>query len=102
MSPGVLQKESLMSYHEDIIDAFDSVRKTVASMELPPIQQRRYNGILNAMVMLLEDGHPSKRVYMHLKSALIALAQFDECDEDACSIEKACKDFDAHFGSQMQ
>ena len=91
-----------MSYSEELVDAFDCVRKTVASMELPLMQQRRYNGILNAIVMLLEDGRPSKGVYEHLKSSLVALAQFDECDEDACSIEKACKDFDAHFGSQMQ
>lgn len=54
------------------------------------------------MVMLLEDGHPSRSVYMHLTSALIALARFDECDENACSIEKACKGFEAHLGSKMQ
>jgi hypothetical protein len=32
---------------------------------------------------------------------LIALTRFDGRDEDARSIEKACKDFEAHFGSQM-
>ncbi len=97
----VLQKERLMSYSEGLVDAFNRVRKTVASMELPLMQQRRYNGILNAMVMLLEDGRPSKGVYEHLKSALIALTRFDGRDEDACSIENACTNFEAHFGSQM-
>ena len=90
-----------MSYSEELVEAFGRVRKTVASMELPLMQQRRYNGILNAMVMLLEDGRPSKGVYEHLKSALIALTRFDGRDEDACSIEKACRTFEAHFGSQM-
>ncbi len=90
-----------MSYSEELVNAFDSVRKTAASMELPLTQQRRYNGILNAMVMLLEDGRPSKGVYEHLKSSLIALALFDGRNEDAFSIEKACKNFEAHFGSQM-
>ena len=91
-----------MSYSEELVDAFACIQKTVASMELPLIQQRRYNGILNAIVMLLEDGHPSKSVYMHLKSALIALARFDDRDEDACSIEEACINFEANFGSQMK
>jgi hypothetical protein len=90
-----------MSYSEELVDAFDCVRKTVASMELPLMQQRRYNGILNAMVMLLEDGRPSKGVYQHLKSSLVTLAQFDGRDEDACSIEEACNNFEAHFGGQM-
>ncbi len=63
-----------MSYSEELVDTFNPVQKTVASMELPLMQQRRYNGILNAIVMLLEDGRPSKDVYEHLKSALIALA----------------------------
>jgi len=90
-----------MSYHEELVDAFDFVRKTVASMELPLMQQRRYNGILNAMVMSLEDGHPSKAVYEHLKSALLALARFDERNEDAYRIEAACKTFETHVGGQM-
>jgi hypothetical protein len=96
-----VQKERLMSYSEELVDAFDCVRTTVASMKLPLMQHRRYNGILNAMVMLLEDGRPSKGVYKHLESSLIALAQFDGRDEDACNIEKACRNFEAHFGSQM-
>jgi hypothetical protein len=96
-----VQKERLMSYSEELVDAFDCVRKTVASMELPLMQQRRYNGILNAMVMLLEDGRPSKGVYQHLKSSLVTLAQFDGRDEDACNIEEACNNFEAHFGGQM-
>ncbi len=91
-----------MSYNEEAVDAFDCVRQTVASMNLPLMQQRRYNGILNAMVMLLEDGRPSRDVYEHLKSALLALARFDGWDEDANCIENACKNFEVHFSSQMQ
>ena len=90
-----------MPYNEEAVDAFDRVQQTVASMDLPLIQQRRYNGILNAMVMLLEDGRPSKNVYEHLKSALLALAQFDGRDEEAYCIEKACKTFEVHFSFQM-
>ncbi len=87
--------------HDPFSHAFDCVRKTVASMDLPLMQQRRYNGILNAMVMLLEDGRPSKDVYEHLKSALLALARFDERDEDAYCIEAACKTFEVRFSCQM-
>ena len=90
-----------MAYSEELVNAFECVRKTVASMELPLTQQRRYNGILNAMVMLLEDGRPSNGVYQHLKLSLISLARFDGRDEDACNIEEACKNFEAHFGGQM-
>ena len=91
-----------MSYNEEAVDVFDCVRQTVASMSLPLMQQRRYNGILNAMVMLLEDGRPSRDVYEHLKSALLALARFDGRDEDANCIENACKNFEVHFSFQMQ
>ena len=97
----VLQEEIRMPYDEETVAAFDCVKQTVASMGLPLMQQRRYNGILNAMVMLLEDGHPSKDAYMYLKSALLGLARFDGRDEDAYCIEAACKTFETHVGSRM-
>ncbi len=90
-----------MSYEEELVDAFDCVRKIVASMELPLMQQRRYNGILNAMVMSLEDGRPSKAVYEHLKSALLTLARFDERNEDAHRIKAACKTFEVNVGNKL-
>ena len=90
-----------MSYEEELVDAFACVQKIVASMELPLMQQRRYNGILNAIVMLLEDGRPSKDVYGHLKSALLALARFDERNEDAHRIEAACRTFEANVGNKL-
>ena len=91
-----------MSYNEEPVDAFDGVRQTVASMDLPLVQLRRYNGILNGIVMLLEDGRPSRDVYEHLKSALVALARFDGQDEGANCIENACKNFEVQFSFQMQ
>jgi len=83
-----------MGYEEELVDAFVGVQKVVASMELPLMQQRRYNGILNAMVMSLEDGRPSRVVYERLKSALLALAGFDGREEDARRIESACQTFE--------
>jgi hypothetical protein len=91
-----------MAYNEEEVAAFETVRQAVLAMNLPLMKQRRYNGIFNAINMLIEDEPPCKEAYTHLRSGLIALVRFDMRAEDAERIEAACRNFEAHPACRMQ
>jgi hypothetical protein len=55
--------------------ALAQVRRIVASSGLPLMQARKFNGILNAMEMQIEDGEYSLEVVEHLGKAVLALAK---------------------------
>jgi len=59
------------------VNAFRPVRQGLEALQLPLMQQRRYNGITNAIEMLVEDGPINKTVLFHLRAALMALADGD-------------------------
>ena len=91
----------MAEYDEEAVAAFDTVREVVASMHLPLIRQRRYNGILNAIVMQVEDGHPSKDVIGHLRAAIFALLRFDGLAQYAHPLREAFEKFEARIASRM-
>jgi len=63
-----------MSY-EERIDTLDEVRDVIALHNLPPIKQRKFNGIFNAMEIQIEDEEFSLEVVEHLGNAVIAIAK---------------------------
>ena len=62
-------------FPEERIDALEEVRDVIASHNLPPIKQRKFNGIFNAMEMQIEDDDFSPEVVEHLGNAVIAVAK---------------------------
>jgi len=62
-------------FSEERIDALEEVRDVIASHNLPPIKQRKFNGIFNAMEMQIEDEDFSLEVVEHLGNAVIAVAK---------------------------
>ena len=60
---------------EERIDALEEVRDVIASHNLPPIKQRKFNGIFNAMEMQIEDDDFSPEAVKHLGNAVIAVAK---------------------------
>jgi hypothetical protein len=63
-----------MSY-EERIDTLDEVRDVIASHNLSPIKQRKFNGIFNAMEMQIEDDDFNLEAVEHLGNAVIAVAK---------------------------
>ena len=88
-------------YDEKAVSAFRNVKEVVASMDLPLMVQRRYNGTLNAIEMQIEDGRPSKEVIGHLRAALFALAKFDGLISCERFIQKAFDEFEIKIASRM-
>jgi hypothetical protein len=60
---------------EERIDALEEVRDIIASHSLPPIKQRKFNGIFNAMEMQIEDDDFNLEAVEHLGNAVIAVAK---------------------------
>jgi len=63
-----------MSY-EDGLEALDDVRDVIASYNLPPIKQRKFNSIFNAMEMQIEDDDFNLEAVEYLGKAVIAVAK---------------------------
>jgi len=62
-------------FPEERIDALEAVRDVIASHNLPPIKQRKFNGIFNAMEIQIEDDDFSPEAVKHLGNAVIAVAK---------------------------
>lgn len=60
---------------EERIDALEAVRDVIASHNLPPIKQRKFNGIFNAMELQIEDEDFSPETVEHLGNAVITVAK---------------------------
>ena len=56
-------------------DALNKVRAVIASCNLPFIQQRKFNGIFNAMGMQIEDDDCNREAVEHLAKAVISVAK---------------------------
>ncbi|PON12577.1 hypothetical protein C2W62_38900, partial [Candidatus Entotheonella serta] len=50
----------------------EEVRDFIASHNLPPIKQRKFNGIFNVMEMQIEDDNFSPEAFEHLEKAVIS------------------------------
>jgi hypothetical protein len=60
---------------EERIDALNDVRDVIASYNLPFIQQRKFNGIFNAMEMQIEDNDFNPEAVENLGKAVLSVAQ---------------------------
>jgi hypothetical protein len=78
-----------MSYEESL-DVLDQVCQIIASHHLPPVKQRKFSGIFNAMEMQIEDGEYDLEVVDHLGKALLALARVYQLETSP--LEKALGD----------
>jgi len=58
------------------LNTFKPVKQTVEALNLPPLRQRKLNGILNALTMQIEDGGDSSEVNALLVKALRAAVIF--------------------------
>jgi hypothetical protein len=90
-----------MGYDQKAVAAFNGVKNVAVSMQLPLMLQRRYNGILNAIEVQVEDGRPSKEVIAHLREALLALARFDKVGHHERALKEAFDKFEAKIASRM-
>jgi hypothetical protein len=57
------------------LDALKKVRDVIASYHLPFIQQRKFNGIFNAMGMQIEDDDCNREAVEHLGKAVLTVAK---------------------------
>ena len=60
---------------EERIETLEEVRDVIASHNLPPVKQHKFNGIFNAMEMQIEDDDFSPEAVEHLGNAVIAVAK---------------------------
>ncbi len=58
------------------LDTLKPVQQSVEALNLPPLRQRKLNGILNALTMQIEDGGDSSEVNELLVKALRAAIIF--------------------------
>jgi hypothetical protein len=58
------------------LNTFKPVKQAIDALNLPPLRQRKLNGILNALTMQLEDGGDSPEVNKLLVEALRAAVIF--------------------------
>ena len=63
----------MSEHNEKIVNAFGPVRRELDSLRLPLMQQRRYNGIANAIVMMVEHGPINTAAIAHLRAAVMAM-----------------------------
>jgi len=66
-------KRRNMGYNEAGVKALDKVREVIDSVGLPLIKARKFNGILNAIEMQIEDYEYADEVVKALDRALLAL-----------------------------
>jgi hypothetical protein len=64
------------------LNTFKPVKQTIEALNLPPLRQRKLNGILNALTMQIEDGGDSPEVNKLLMDGLRAAVIF-QIGEDA-------------------
>ena len=87
---------------QDFFDGIDHVRlntfkpvdQAVEALNLPPLRQRKLNGILNALTMQIEDGGDSPEVNELLVKALRAAVIFQVGEDAARSFIEALARFE--------
>ena len=57
------------------LNALDKVRGIITSYNLPFIQQRKFNGIFNAMGMQIEDNDCNREAVEYLGKAMLSVAK---------------------------
>lgn len=67
-----------MRYNEAGVKALHKVQGVIASARLPLVKARKFNGILNAIEMQIEDYDYDEEVVKSLVRALVSLAEWYE------------------------
>ncbi len=76
------------------LNTFKPVKQAIEALNLPPLRQRKLNGILNALTMQIEDGGDSPEVNKLLVEALRAAVVFQVGEDAAKSFIEALARFE--------
>jgi hypothetical protein len=82
-----------MSYNDNGVNALDKVRRVVQDFGLPFTARRKFNGILNAIEMQVEDYEYGPEVLDNLIKALLVLADFYHLSDERAKLETALAQF---------
>jgi hypothetical protein len=76
------------------LNTFKPVKQAIEALHLPPLRQRKLNGILTALTMQIEDGGDSPEVNKLLVDALRAAVVFQVGEDAARPFIKALARFE--------
>ena len=82
-------------YNKEVVHALKDVRHIIESFALPQIRMRKFNGVLNAIEMQVEDHDYSPEVVEWLGNALIELSKFYKLD--IAKVENILNAFKKHL-----
>jgi tetratricopeptide (TPR) repeat protein len=80
-------------YDRARVERTDTIDQEIKKLRLPPIRQRKLNGILNALIMQIEDGGDSPEVNRLLLEALRAAVRHQVGERRARSVLEAIDRF---------
>jgi hypothetical protein len=66
--------------YENSLEALEAVRDVIASHDLPPIKQQKFNGIFNAMEVQIEDDDVNLEAVAYLGKAVLSVARGYQLD----------------------
>jgi hypothetical protein len=83
------------------LDTLKPVQQCVRALNLPPLRQRKLNGILNALTMQIEDGGDSSEVNNLLIKALRVAVIAQVGDKSAAATLKALAQFEQSEAARL-
>lgn len=90
-----------MRYNEAGVKALDKVREVINSVGLPLVKARKFNAILNAIEMQIEDYEYTDEVVKALDGALLALASSYGLGARV-DLERALAEFERKLGRKRR
>ncbi len=91
-----------VTYNKAGVKALEKVREVIDSFGLPLIRARKFNGILNAIEMQIEDYEYADDVVEALDKALLALAGKYASDMRYAELERALAEFERRLGRKRR
>ena len=90
-------KHQKVTYNKAGVKALEKVREVIDSFGLPLIRARKFNGILNAIEMQIEDYEYTDDVVKALDKALLVLAGRYVSDMRFAELERALAEFERRW-----
>lgn len=87
-----------MRYNKAGVKALDNVREVIESFGLPLIKARKFNGILNAIEMQIEDYGYTDDIVKALDKSLLALAEQHASEAQYAELEHILAKFERKLG----
>lgn len=84
------------------LETLKPIRRDVESLNLPPLRQRKLNGILNALTMQIEDGGDSPKVNELLVKALRIAVVFQAGEDAAKPFIEALAQFERSEAARLR